>query len=125
LPDHWESDHGLDPDDPTGENGAGGDPDRDGSTNREEYDAGTDPKSSASVLRLSVLGLNAEAEILTLGFQAVAGRSYTLQARPLLPSQDWDAVDHVASAATNRAVSLEIPIDGPGRAYRLVTPAQP
>jgi hypothetical protein len=125
LPDDWESDHELDPNDSTGDDGAGGDPDHDASTNREEYDAGTDPQSPDSVLRLSVVGLNSEGDTLTLGFEAVAGRSYTLQTFPLLSGQGWAAVDDVASAVTNRTVTLEVPLDGPGATYRLVTPAQP
>ena len=43
MPDGWESDNGLDPTDP----GDGGeDPDGDGLTNQEEYDAGTDPNNA-------------------------------------------------------------------------------
>lgn len=48
LPDNWEVAHGLDPNDPTGENGAWGDPDLDGLNNRAEYLAGTDPWNSDS-----------------------------------------------------------------------------
>jgi hypothetical protein len=43
LPDRWEDDHGLDPDDSGGDNGTSGDPDGDGLTNGEELDQGTDP----------------------------------------------------------------------------------
>jgi hypothetical protein len=38
LPDAWERDNGLDPVDSTGNNGANGDPDNDGLTNKQEYD---------------------------------------------------------------------------------------
>lgn len=37
LPDLWETANGLDPDDATGDNGPGGNPDNDGLTNFEEY----------------------------------------------------------------------------------------
>jgi hypothetical protein len=45
LPDGWEAAHNLDPNDPTGVNGASGDPDGDELTNKEEYEKGTDPKN--------------------------------------------------------------------------------
>lgn len=43
LPDGWEVQYHLDPLNPTGNNGANGDPDQDGRTNRQEYLAGTNP----------------------------------------------------------------------------------
>ena len=48
LPDDWELAHGLDPFDPTGDNGAYGDPDEDGLWNINEYLVGTDPKNKDS-----------------------------------------------------------------------------
>ena len=43
LPDYWEENSGLDPDDSTGDNGALGDPDLDGLSNADELAHGTDP----------------------------------------------------------------------------------
>ena len=48
LPDGWEVKYGLDPLDPSGENGANGDLDGDGWTNIEEYQNNTDPLSASS-----------------------------------------------------------------------------
>ncbi|MDR3167948.1 MAG: hypothetical protein LBT93_08390, partial [Treponema sp.] len=42
LPDWWELEHNLDPTDSAGNNGANGDPDNDGLTNKEEYDGDPD-----------------------------------------------------------------------------------
>jgi uncharacterized protein (DUF2141 family) len=46
LPDSWEELYGLDPLDPTGNNGASADPDQDGLSNMAEFLAETDPRNS-------------------------------------------------------------------------------
>ncbi len=43
MSDGWENDHGLDPQDSTGDDGADGDPDNDGLSNIDEYLNGTNP----------------------------------------------------------------------------------
>src|SRR6266404_8564312 len=43
LPDFWEEQYGLDPLSPLGDDGADGDPDRDGFTNAQEYSLGSNP----------------------------------------------------------------------------------
>ncbi len=48
LPDGWERDHGLDPLDPSGADGASGDPDHDQLKNLDELDAGTLPRTRDS-----------------------------------------------------------------------------
>jgi streptogramin lyase len=48
MPDGWEVDNTLEPDDGTGDNGANGDPDQDGWTSLEEYQRGTDPNDPSS-----------------------------------------------------------------------------
>jgi hypothetical protein len=44
LPDGWETQFGLDPGSATGPNGGAGDPDADGQTNLQEFQAGTHPR---------------------------------------------------------------------------------
>jgi hypothetical protein len=46
LPDEWEVQYGLDPYDPSGDNGAAGDPDGDELTNIQEYNADTHPMNN-------------------------------------------------------------------------------
>jgi hypothetical protein len=46
LPNWWELQHGLNPKDATGDNGALGDPDNDGIPNAEEYQDGSDPNQN-------------------------------------------------------------------------------
>lgn len=48
LPNGWEQAHGLDPLTAIGYDGTDGDPDHDGFTNLEEYEAGTDPNNPNS-----------------------------------------------------------------------------
>jgi PKD repeat protein len=53
LPDGWEVDYDLDPNDGTGDNGADGDPDGDGNTNFEEYEEGYNPQLPAPTAAFS------------------------------------------------------------------------
>jgi hypothetical protein len=47
LPDWWETMHGLNPNDSTGQNGAAGNPDGDGLDNATEFKFGTNPKAAS------------------------------------------------------------------------------
>jgi len=51
LPDSWETFFGLNPNSTSGADGASGDPDGDGRTNLQEYQAGTHPRGVASLTR--------------------------------------------------------------------------
>ena len=79
LPDGWEAAHALDPLSAfrCEENGAVGDPDKDGFLNLAEFMAGTDPRDPKSVLSLAIqaTGVN------VCGFRgrAVVGKSYQIQ----------------------------------------------
>ncbi len=58
LPDSWETQFGLNPHDATGDNGATGDPDRDGLTNLQEFLAGSDPTGVPALTRYFAEGSN-------------------------------------------------------------------
>jgi hypothetical protein len=77
LPDGWEVRFGLSPLSRDGDDGAAGDPDRDGFTNRDEYAAGTDPRDARSVLRLRV-SVWANRDV-RLAWPSVPGRRYQLE----------------------------------------------
>jgi hypothetical protein len=80
----------------------------------------------SSGLRLSVAGVSPDGGTLTLEFEAMAGRSYTLQSLPLLPGQTWSTANSVSPSVTNRTVAIDVLIGPhPGQAFRLLTPAQP
>lgn len=53
MPGGWEDDHGLDPNDATGDNGADGDPDGDDFPNYDEYVADTDPQDPGSLFEIT------------------------------------------------------------------------
>ncbi|MEZ5304686.1 MAG: hypothetical protein R3F11_29180 [Verrucomicrobiales bacterium] len=72
LPDAWERDHGLDANNPNGVHGAGGDFDRDGISNGDEYVLGTNPvlpdREAYPTIRIGAGG--------ALTFPALPGRQY-------------------------------------------------
>ena len=81
LPDAWELAHGLNENDPVGENGPYGDPDLDGLSNLAEFLAGTHPRDAQSYLKIEGISCNSR-EILT--FNAVSDKSYTVQSTTAL-----------------------------------------
>jgi hypothetical protein len=84
------------------------------------------PGANNSVLRFSAVDLSPDGSWVELGFEAMAGRAYTLQSILLSPGAAWSNTDTIPSASTNRIVTISIPLaDHPGRIFRLVTPALP
>jgi hypothetical protein len=90
LPDEWELANGLDPKSASGENGTFGDLDGDGSNNRQEYVAGTNPGDSQDFLELLV---NMSPPYCVLSFNTVLGRSYVVEATANLGSTNgWSQI---------------------------------
>jgi YD repeat-containing protein len=80
--------------------GAGGDFDRDGFSNLNEFLAGTDPKSSASALRIvSIDPRNAGGTLLRVA--SVEGKRYQLQSKNSLSEANWTDRDVVAASGSS------------------------
>jgi hypothetical protein len=101
LPDDWEAEHfGQDsskwpsPD---------ADSDHDGVSNRQEFLAGTDPMSAASVLKMR---LATAGGVTSLEWNSVVGRSYQLYM-----SQDLQAWAPVGGAALSVSSTVSVPLD--------------
>jgi len=80
--------------------------DKDGSSDLAEFIAGTLPDAAQSQLRIEEITLDANGDIL-IKWQAVAGKTYTLETNPGLEQSDWTpiaiAIPGVAPLATYTA----------------------
>ena len=102
MPDLWEIVHGLNPNDPAD---ALKDPDGDGSSNRNEYLAGTDPRSAESVLRFTKIKQIAS-NAFFLQFKATSNRVYSILYRTDNQSTNWIKIRDFGAAPTNRLIEL-------------------
>lgn len=120
IPDVWERDHGLN----SFFNDAAFDYDGDGLSNQQEYLTGSHPFDPLSGLQLDATRAT---DGIRLAFQAVAGRSYTVQYRDALQGGQWTRLVNVAPQSTNRIVELGDPVSmsSAERFYRLTTPQLP
>lgn len=118
LADEWELLHGLNP-------GSAADrdldPDGDGLSNWEEHQAGTDPASAASGLRLGI-GVGAD---VGLSFDAMPGRTYSVERAEDFNSPDWLRVADVFARTNARLETVIDPDFTTNRYYRVVTPRRP
>jgi hypothetical protein len=121
LPDEWELANGLDPLDPTGDNGALGDPDGDGMTNWQEYLAGTDPHNGQDALRFDFISFSNF--VCLLQFNTHTGRTYTVERLSAFGSENaWSSLTNF-SPSTSGPVTAYDPEAGAGFFYRIkVTP---
>ena len=122
LPDAWQTNYFGSITSPQAAPGA--DPDADGLTNLEEFGCGTDPTLAASTLWVELAAVTGPTR--TLRFDAVTGRTYTIQYRTSLSSGAWQKVADVpAQSATGPVTVEDLEAAGLARFYRVVTPSQP
>jgi hypothetical protein len=98
MPDSYELANGFDKNDPRD---AAQDADGDGLTNLQEYLAGTNPRDSSSVLRIT--GVNRLGNDLVLAFTAVTGKLYAIERATNLPSTTWQTVTNAGPFSNNSA----------------------
>jgi hypothetical protein len=71
---------------------AASDRDGDGSSDLEEYRAGTDPWNAADLLQFTSIQVDAGHSMVTLSWQSQPTRRYEMQARPDLKGSEWVTV---------------------------------
>jgi hypothetical protein len=124
IPDTWELAYGLASNDATD---AALDADGDGSSNLEEYRAGTDPDSAKSCLRIESISL-ASGGASRIEFIASSNKTYALEFREQTQTGQWQLLEEITAAPTNRVIEVIDPGTAdshPGRFYRLLTPRLP
>jgi hypothetical protein len=119
LPDAWETANGLNPNDNTD---AALDADGDTQTNASEYTAGTDPQNRTSVLLATTVTQPGGAVEVT--FQAVAGKSYRIEASDTLTGGSWTTLHTVPAQGAPGPISWTDTgaITGTRNFYRVTTP---
>ncbi|MCX8107550.1 MAG: lamin tail domain-containing protein, partial [Verrucomicrobiae bacterium] len=115
IPDSWERAHGLNPFDPSD---AQTDPDADRLTNLEEYLAGTSPHDKYSALRFTSIWV--ENDTVHIRFQAVAGRTYTIEAVEIPGYNTWAIISEVPPLAQDSEIEVVDSLKTTrGKLYRL------
>lgn len=121
MPDAWETTYNLNPQSAAD---ATADADADGASNLEEYQAGTHPRDSQSVLRFS--SVMRDGSVLRVRFQAVAGRDYSLYGCRIAAPSFWQVLTNLPTASVSGPVEVVLPIDGSADwMIRLATPTSP
>ena len=119
LPDAFESNYGLNPNDAAD---ATHDNDHDGRTNFQEYQSSTDPLDPLN--RLKVDRILQQGGITILEFRAASNKTYAIQYRDLLDldSPTWRTLTNVPAHRVNGTEVIRDTLGSPARFYRLVTP---
>jgi hypothetical protein len=123
LPDEWELAHHLDPLDGTD---AALDRDGDGTSNRQEYLAGTDPEDAQSFLHIESIRCD-DSPVWRVQFFAASNHTYCVQAADVLhPGANWHSVADVLAMPTNRIVEIVRPItNSTPKFFRVASPRSP
>ena len=115
MPDAWELDFGLDPEEPAD---AQGDLDGDGSANVSECWLGTDPRSAESLLGLQLTRWAGVED--WISFRAAAGVAYTLEMSDSGATTGWSVLYELEPAYVATEVEITQPSSGgKQRFYRL------
>ena len=94
-------------------------------TNLQEYLSGTDPRDALSYLRIESIGAAGAAT--RIRFNAVAGKTYTVQYREQVDLGPWSKLTDVPAQPSTGAIEMMDPVAATNvtRFYRLVTPQLP
>lgn len=116
LPDEWELQYGLNPEDPTD---AVADPDQDGRSNATEFAEGTNPRQPDSVPL--VLQAELSEATVTLRLEARSGRSYRVEVLTgTLTDTAWQRIAEVPSEPQTREVKVTHKPDLSPAWYRVI-----
>ncbi|MDW8349818.1 MAG: alpha-amylase family glycosyl hydrolase [Verrucomicrobiae bacterium] len=125
LPDAWEAQYNLDPNNPSGLQGASGDPDGDGLTNIEEFILGLNPSSAHDAAHPIITITHGSGGSMDISFPTLPGRQYRVEFTnslhsPWAPASNW--MNGTGSQMTwndNGTTTGSLPTTVPRRFYRL------
>lgn len=107
----------------TGSSADAADPDGDGSSNSDEYVAGTDPLDRASVFK--TLAFNQAGAASTLTVAGKASRTYVLERRASLTAGVWESVTSAGPLTVDGTVTLTDPATPAGNIFYRVKTSLP
>ncbi|MFH0907492.1 MAG: hypothetical protein V1929_01855, partial [bacterium] len=111
LPNEWEQLYGLSTGSGSGDNGPDGDPDGDGVSNRDEYNAGSNPIDGNSFSAVSFARTGTTFYVSMDGFSE---RKYQLESGTSLVSGTWSAIGSPTQLVQNGTIdrTLSVPTNG-------------
>jgi hypothetical protein len=110
MPSDWENLYGLD----TSINDADLDPDEDGYSNWQEYVVGTNPTNAS---RFAISAPYGSGSALSMGWDALSGRNYTVESRNSLTAGSWQVLTNFSG--TNGIMSFSATNLTPACFYRI------